>query len=99
MVSMRAADYKAPGGKLVRVRLAESEGKIASVRISGDFFLVPEDNLSILERMLEGSPIREAEVRLAVNRFFDTTRSRGLGVSLEDFVSAVLLAKEEAVVV
>ncbi len=97
MGSVKSADYKAPGGKLVRVRLKEENGVIESVRISGDFFLVPEEDLSKLEKILEDVPLREAEVRLAIDRFFSTTRAQGLGVSADDFVNALLYAKEEAV--
>jgi hypothetical protein len=50
---LRSADYKAPGGKLVRVRLKEEQGQIRSVKITGDFFLVPEESLGKLEKMLE----------------------------------------------
>ena len=34
----RAADYKAPGGKLVRVQLKEEQGLIRSVKLTGDSF-------------------------------------------------------------
>ncbi len=96
MGSFRVVDYKAPRGKLVRVRLKEENGVIDSVRISGDFFLVPEEDLSKLEKMLEGVALREGEVRLAIDRFFSATLAQGLGVSADDFVNALLSAKEEA---
>jgi lipoate-protein ligase A len=91
---LRSADYKAPGGKLVRVRLKEEQGLIRSVKITGDFFLVPEESLGKLEKMLEDVPLREAEVRLLVDRFFSGTGAQGLGVSADDFVKAILSAKE-----
>ena len=96
MRSFRSADYKAPGGKLVRVRLEEENDEIRSIRISGDFFLVPEENLAKLEKMLVGVPLRESELKMLVRRFFNATRSKGLGVSPEDFVQALLSAKTEA---
>ena len=88
------ADYKVPGGKLVRVRLREEEGEVQSVQITGDFFLVPEENLSQLEKTLEGVPLREAEIKLAIDRFFKAAGTQGLGVSPDDFVRALLSAKE-----
>jgi lipoate-protein ligase A len=91
---LRSADYKAPGGKLVRVRLKEEQGLIRSVKITGDFFLVPEDSLGKLEKMLEDAPLREPELRLLVDRFFRGTGAQGLGVSADDFVKAILAAKE-----
>ncbi len=51
--TLLSADYKVPGGKLLRVRLLETGGRIESAKISGDFFLIPEDSLAKLEMMLE----------------------------------------------
>ncbi len=87
---MLAADYKAPGGKLLRIRLREEMGMIKSVRITGDFFLVPEDSLPKLEKMLEDAPLREAELKLLVDRFFRGTGAQGLGITPDDFVKAIL---------
>ncbi len=95
MVVRRASDYKAPGGKLVRVRMEENNGEIESVRISGDFFLVPEDQLSRLEKMLIGAHLKENELKLLIDRFFVATRAKGLGVSPEDFTKAILSATPE----
>jgi hypothetical protein len=92
---LRSADYKAPGGKLVRVQLKEEQGEIRSVRITGDFFLIPEESLGKLEKMLEDAPMREKELRLLVDRFFRGTGAQGLGVSSDDFVMAILSAREE----
>jgi len=90
---LRFADYKAPGGKLVRVRLREEQGVIRSIKITGDFFLIPEDSLGKLEKMLEDVPLREAELRLLIDRFFRGTGAQGLGVSSDDFVKAILAAE------
>jgi len=91
---LKSADYKALGGKLVRIRLKEDQGQIRSVKITGDFFLIPEESLGKLEKMLEDVPLREPELRLLVDRFFRGTGAQGLGVSSDDFVKAILSAKE-----
>jgi hypothetical protein len=90
----RSADYKASGGKLVRIRLREEHGLIRAIKITGDFFLIPEENLGKLEKMLEDAPLREPKLRLLVDRFFRGTGAQGLGVSSDDFVKAILSAKE-----
>ena len=94
MEKLKSADYKAPRGKLVRIRLKEDQGQIRSVKITGDFFLIPEESLRKLEKMLEDVPLREPELRLLVDRFFRGTGAQGLGVSSDDFVKAILSAKE-----
>ena len=94
MATLRSADYKAPEGKLVRVRLTEENGEILSLRLSGDFFLVPEENLGKLEKMLIGAPLREPELQMLVDRFFNATRVQSLGVTRVDLVKALLAARE-----
>src|SRR2546427_12857077 len=89
---LRSADYKAPGGKLVRIRLKEEQGLIRSVKITGDFFLVPEESLGKLEKMLEDVPLRQAELRILVDPFFRGTGAQGLGVCSEDFGQALISA-------
>ena len=90
-----AADYKGPGGKLVRIRLTEDNGLIRQVRITGDFFLIPEESLPKLEKMLEDVPIREQELRLLVDRFFRGTEAQSLGITPDDLVKAILATKQD----
>ncbi len=94
---MLAADYKSPGGKLVRVRLKEEDGVIRWVKITGDFFIVPEESLPKLEKMLEDVPIREKELHLLIERFFRGTEAQGLGITPVDIVKAILMTKGRTV--
>ena len=49
-------EYKTPGGKLVVVDLAVTDGSLSRVRVSGDFFLYPDDALAAIIGALEGAP-------------------------------------------
>lgn len=49
-------EYKTPGGKLIAVEFAISGGFLRDVVVTGDFFLYPEEALSLLAAALEGSP-------------------------------------------
>src|SRR5207247_5110950 len=89
--TLLSADYKAPGGKLLRVRLRETGGRIESAKISGDFFLIPEDSLAKLEKMLEDVHLREKEMKLLVDSFLRGISVRGLGVSNVDFIYTILI--------
>ena len=80
---------------MVRVRLREKDGRIESAKLSGDFFLIPEESLSKLEKMLEDARLDEKELKLLVDRFFRGTNAQGLGVSPDDFVKAILAASSE----
>jgi lipoate---protein ligase len=90
-----SADYKAHGGKMIRVRLTEKDGRIETVKVSGDFFLVPEESLPKLEKMLVDTQLDERELKLLVDRFFRGTQAHGLGVSPDDFVKAILETKNQ----
>ena len=58
-------EYKVPGGKLVVVDLEVEGGKLADVRLSGDFFLEPPEALDLINRALCGLPADADEAQLA----------------------------------
>ena len=47
-------EFKVPGGKLVVVDLDVDGGRLANVRLSGDFFLEPDDALPAIDAALTG---------------------------------------------
>lgn len=57
-------EYKVPGGKLVVVDVEVSDGVLHDVRISGDFFLEPDEALERITAAVDGAPadIPAAEV-------------------------------------
>lgn len=48
-------EYKVPDGKLVVIDADVVDGRLAHVRLSGDFFLEPDDALEAINRALEGA--------------------------------------------
>ena len=58
-------EYKVPGGKLVVVDTDVEDGHLRNVRVSGDFFLDPDDALNRLTQALEGAPIDESATDLS----------------------------------
>ena len=83
-------EYKTPGGKLVVVDFAVEGGALRRVRVSGDFFLYPEEALSDITAALDGLP-----VALSVSEFAEQVllaMPRGtelLGSSPEAIATAV----------
>src|ERR1700712_5688248 len=49
-------EYKVPGGKLVAADVEVVDGKLATVAISGDFFLEPDEALEQITPILTGLP-------------------------------------------
>lgn len=58
-------EYKMPGGKLIVVDLDVRGGCLADVRLSGDFFLEPDDALHAINRALEGQSALATAVTFA----------------------------------
>lgn len=59
-------EYKVPGGKLVVVDLNVENGRLAHVRLSGDFFLEPPDALDSINAALTGLAADAGETELAL---------------------------------
>lgn len=58
-------EYKVPGGKLVVADLSASDDVISKARISGDFFLEPDDALERINAALVGASVSAPAAALA----------------------------------
>ncbi len=58
-------EYKVPGGKLVVVDLDVEAGRLANVRIAGDFFLEPDDALESINAAVAGLPVEADATAIA----------------------------------
>ena len=91
-----SADYKVPGGKLLRVTLELDEGtdpaKIASISLNGDFFMHPEDAIEELESRLVNVPWEVEALQDAVQAFFDTD-VKVIGADVVSIVHVILAAR------
>ncbi len=90
-----SADYKVPGGKLLRVRLTLDESQsppvVDSLTLTGDFFMHPEDAIDDLEARLIGTPLRADDLQRAAEGFFDTD-VQVVGAQPRDFVHVIMAA-------
>jgi lipoate-protein ligase A len=58
-------EFKVPGGKLVVVDLEVADGRLRDVRVSGDFFLEPDEALPAIDAALTGLPVTSEAVQIA----------------------------------
>ena len=58
-------EYKVPGGKLVAVDVEVADARLASVHVSGDFFLEPDSALEDIDAALTGMPVTAKADQLA----------------------------------
>jgi lipoate-protein ligase A len=52
----RRGEFKTPGGKLIAVDFDVVDDELRNVVVTGDFFLYPEEALSVLSGALENCP-------------------------------------------
>lgn len=52
---MLHGEYKEPGGKLIQVDFNVIGGRLTNVKVSGDFFLYPDEALETIVASVEGS--------------------------------------------
>ena len=82
---------KISGGKLIRVDVVYSR-KIEHVKITGDFFLHPEELITVIEESLAGAEIPLSK-KLLVERVETVLNNNGatvIGFSPEDLISVLM---------
>jgi lipoate-protein ligase A len=83
--------HKARSG-LIRALVKVEAGRIRGLIISGDFIIVPESSIDMMEASLIGSSITEEEIIAKLRRFFETNAFQSPGASPEDFALAIMKA-------
>lgn len=88
-----SAEYKVPGGKLLRVHILSRDNIIKSIKITGDFFIHPEEYIDELEKLLMHTKLNEDDIRKKIKRFYDEDVIV-IGADIEDFVTLIKSAFE-----
>lgn len=89
---MKKALYKVPNGKLLKIFLEEHDGKIAAIKITGDFFAHPEEIIEKLEMCLIGTPVESAALTKRMHDFFAREPSMLFGLDEASIVTTILSA-------
>jgi len=89
------ATYKVEGGKLIKIQLRERGDKIQEIKITGDFFLHPEELIEELEKALVGKPLKEQDLAESIRSLMRERGATLLGASPEDFAKCILMAGGE----
>jgi lipoate-protein ligase A len=86
-------EFKTPGGKLIAVEFDVVDGELRDVVVTGDFFLYPEEALSVLTKALENSPasLDEASYAARIRTALDSCAEL-VGSSPEALAVAVVRA-------
>lgn len=92
---MKKAIYKVPNGKLLKIFLEDDvrQGKIISIKITGDFFAHPEENIEKLENALIGADLVQDALASRIDEFLKNSATEFFGLDKESLVSTILSAK------
>ncbi len=91
---MFRSEYKVEGGKMIKVQLNKDDGRICAIKITGDFFMHPEELIEDLERSLIGCPLNETIIIETIRNFIEERGITLLGVTPEDFARCIIKAGE-----
>ena len=94
MIVMLEANYKVPGGKLIKVKLDVLSDKIEHVRILGDFFLHPEETILAIEESLTGSKKDEKSIEDTIEQALKESDATLIGATASDFSKVIMMAWE-----
>lgn len=89
------AEVKVAGGKLVRAEVIVVGGRLADVKITGDFFLYPEEAIFELESSLKGLGL-EADYASHIEAKLSQAGAQLVGASPRDVAEAIKKAVGEA---
>lgn len=89
------AELKVPGGKLVRAEVRVEGGRMAEVKVTGDFFLYPEEAIFELESSLKGLGL-DSDLAQAIELRLSQLGAQLLGASPKDLAEAIKRAVEAA---
>ncbi len=85
---IRSARFKVPGGKMIEAELTLKGDTIETIKLTGDFYFHPEEELEELERRLEGALI--FMVRDIIEQFLKERKIVLVGVDTEAIVKVIL---------
>lgn len=89
--SIGTANFKAPGG-LIRATVEKVEGKVKDLVISGDFFMLPNEAISQLERKVVGASIEGEEIVNRIKKAYIELPIESPGITPTDIETVIRLA-------
>ena len=81
---------KVPGGKLLKVTADIDNGVLASVQITGDFFVYPEEELYHLEQLLRFHPLDRDLLLYMIQSYLTQNNVQFYGITPEALTDALM---------
>ncbi len=87
--------YKVPDGKLLKIFLEydETSNVIRSIRITGDFFVYPEEAIELIEKKLRNTPINKESLEKKISFIIRENDIQFIGLNAEGLTKGILMCK------
>ena len=86
--------HKSKGG-LIRSFVTIENSIIKDIRISGDFFLFPEEAIFKMIEQLKGTPAKREEIQKNIEETYEKENIQSPGTAPSDFTESIMKALEE----
>lgn len=88
---MKSASLRAEKG-VIEVELVVEKNIIAEVKITGDFFIYPEEAIEDIEQTLIGSSSNEKDIKASLSQLYQQKSISTPGITIDDWVKVLVLA-------
>lgn len=89
---MQQAIYKVPEGKLLKVFLEQENKTIKEIKITGDFFIYPEEKISLLEESLLNESLEEDKLAKKLQTVVQQENLELFGVDAVSIAKTIIMA-------
>jgi lipoate-protein ligase A len=91
MLKMGSATHKVHGGKLIRVDITHDDAAINTIKITGDFFLHPEETLDEVIELLKGAvlPLQVEKLVQEITLLLEKQNAQLIGASPQDMIATL----------
>lgn len=88
---MKKATLRTKKG-LIEVEISIEHNRITTLKITGDFFIYPEEALEVIEQELVGITIDEEQLKNKIEGIYKKQQISTPGITINDWITVILKA-------
>ncbi|NPE09581.1 MAG: hypothetical protein GNW80_14945 [Asgard group archaeon] len=88
---MKKATLRTKKG-LIEVEISIEHNRITTLKITGDFFIYPEEALEVIEQELVGIAIDEEQLKNKIEGIYKKQQISTPGITINDWITVILKA-------
>ena len=88
---MTTVEKKIKNGKLLRVEFEKKDDRITKIKITGDFFIYPEESIEKIEKIIIST--KQPKLTEELNKFIDSNNIHIVGFAVENLVESLKITQ------